>query len=165
MKALKIVEVKSFMAKLLIQDMFDQFLMSDFTMNTFARFQVAGKINLEYFNSEEKEELEGRMYVKWKEIKPFAYSVVKGNKTPLSFHISLMLSQEGVGKVIEHAGIRINPEEVSGLYIHIKFENSTLYIITGLGLKTFTMDKTLENVWDDQVKAFLKKNEIAFMEE
>lgn len=162
MIALKVIEVKPFMAKLLIQNMFDEFLLSEFTMNTYSRFQINGKLNKEYFNSSELEDMEERTYAKWKEVKPFALSIVKGNKTPLSFHITLMLTNEQIIKVLQSSGVAMKPDEISGLYFHIKFENSNLYIITGTGIKTFVLDKTLENSWDEQVKDFMKKNEIAF---
>ncbi len=162
MIALKVVEVKPFMAKLLIQNMFDEFLLSEFTMNTFSRFQINGKLNKEYYNSAELEEIGERSYSKWKDVKAFAYSIVKGNKTPLSFHITLMLTNKQIIQVLQNAGVAMKAEEISGLYFHIKYENSTLHIITGLGLKTFILDKTLENAWDEQVKEFIKKHEIPY---
>lgn len=165
MIALKIVEIKSFMAKLLIQSTFDEFLLSEFTMNTFTRFQINGRLNQEYFSKEEIEEMMDRSHTKWLEIKPFAYSLVKGSKTPLSFHITLMLSKSEIEKVTKFSGVVMNPDEISGLYFHIKFENNVLYIITGTGLKTFHLDKTLENAWDEQVKEFVKKHEILYVTE
>jgi hypothetical protein len=162
MIALKIVEVKPFMAKLLIQNMFDEFLLSEFTMNTFSRFQINGKLNKEYFNSSELEEIGERTYAKWKEVKPFALSIVKGNKTPLSFNITLMLTKKQINQVIQTSGVTMNPDIITGLYFHIKYENSTLHIITGTGLNIFIMDKSLENAWDEQVKEFIRKNEIPF---
>ena len=163
MIALKIVEVKPFMAKLLIQNIFDEFLLSEFTMNTFARFQINGKLNQEYFSNEEIETMGDRTYSKWKEVKPFALSIVKGNKTPLSFHITLMLTKKQIAQVLQTSGVMMSPEEISGLYFHIKYESSTLQIITGTGLKTFTLDKTLEHAWDEQVKDFIKKHEILYL--
>lgn len=165
MKALQILEVKSFMGKLLIHNMFDQFLLSELTMNTFNKFQVNGKLNLDFFTIEEQEAIGTRTHSKWSEVKPFAYSLVKGSKTPLSFHITLMLGKEQIESVVRNAGSSIRHEQVSGLYFHIKYENAKLYIITGTGLNIFTMDKTLEHAWDDQVTSFLRKNELAFVEE
>lgn len=163
MIALKIVEIKPFMAKLLIQNIFDDYLLSEFTMNTFTRFQISGRLNQEFYHDSEMEEIKDRSFARWGEIKPFAYSIVKGSKTPLSFHITLMLSQSQIVNVLQTSGVTLKPEEVSGLYFHIKFENSTLYIISGTGLKTFTLDKTLENAWDEQVKEIVKKHEIMYV--
>lgn len=165
MKALQVVEVKPFMAKLLIQDLFDPFLLSELTMNTFTRFQINGKLHVDFFSAEELEQMNHRSYAKWIEIKPFVYSIVKGSKTPLSFHITLMLSKEQIASVVKNTGTSIRAEEVSGMYLHIKYENSKLHIITGIGLTTFTMDKSLENEWDWKMEEFLKKHEIAVVEE
>ena len=164
MKAFQILDVKPFMAKLLIQNMFDSFLLSEFTMNTFTKFQISGKLNQDFFSKDELEVMSQRTYTKWQEVKPFAYSIVKGNKTPLSFHITLMLSNEQKASVVKNAGVAIKLEDISGLYIHIKYENTALFIITGLGLNTFTLDKSLETAWDEQVANYLRKNEIAVIE-
>lgn len=164
MRAFQILDVKPFMAKLLIQNMFDSFLLSEFTMNTFTKFQISGKLNHDFFSGDELEAMNHRTHAKWIEIKPFAFSIVKGSKTPLSFHITLMLSEEQKASVVKNSGVAMRLEEVSGLYLHIKYENSALFIITGLGLNTFTMDKSLENAWDEQVANFLRKNEIAVIQ-
>ncbi len=165
MRALQILEVKPFMGKLLIQSVFDDFLLSELTMNTFNRFQISGKLNLDFYSTQELETLGARTYSKWSEVKPIVYSLVRGSKTPLSFHISLILGREQVESIIRNSGIMMQAKEVSGLYFHIKYENTKLYIITGIGLTQFTLDRTLEHVWDEQVKSFLKKNELAFLEE
>ena len=160
MRAFQVLDVKPFMTKLLIQNLFDSFLLSEFKMNTFTKFQISGKLNQDFYSKDELEVMNGRNHAKWMEVKPFAYSIVKGSKTPLSFHITLMVSEDQKVNVIKNSGVTMRLEDVSGLFLHIKYENSTLFIITGLGLNTFTMDKSLENAWDEQVANFLRKNEI-----
>lgn len=162
MKALKIADVKAFMGKLLIQNVFDEFLVSEVVLHTFVKFTFDGRLNKNFYSTEEIEELNGREYAKWGEQRPLAFSLVKGNKTPSAFHISLMLAKGGIEKVIANHGIPLRPEDVSGLYVHIKYDNNVLYVITGVGLNIFTMDKTLENAWDEQIEKFLHRNEIPF---
>jgi len=53
---------------------------------------------------------------------------------------------------------------VGGLYLNVRFEKGELRIITGTAIKTFTLDKTLEQEWDIKVKAMLKEQGIIFEE-
>ncbi len=162
MKSLKIVDVKGFMSKLLIQNVFDAFLVSDVIIHTFQRFEMNGKLNRDYYSAEELESLGNRTHAKWSEVRPFAYQMVKGNKTPLSFQISLMLSQKAMESVLEEQGILIDSGEVTGLYLHIRYENSELHVVTGTGKRTFSLDKTLDFAWDEQAMKYLKSKEIAY---
>lgn len=164
MKSLKIVDVKGFMSKLLIQNVFDAFLVSDVIIHTFQRFEMNGKLNRDYYSTEELEALGSRTYAKWSEVRPFAYQIVKGNKTPLSFQISLMLSGKAIESVLTNQGVLLDSNEVTGLYLHTRYENSELHVVTGTGKKTFSLDKSLDYAWDEQVMKFLKSNEIAYEE-
>ena len=55
-------------------------------------------------------------------------------------------------------------EEINGLFMNLRYEKENLNIITGTSIKTFTLDKTLDQVWDGYVKDFLKYYEIAVEE-
>ena len=164
MIALNIVDVKGFMDKLLIKNVFDNFLLTELEINTFVKFKVQGRLNQNFFSSDELEQLNERSLAKWSEIRPYAFQMVKGNKTPVSFQIVLQLSEENVEKTIRSAGIPIHADEVTGLYLHLKFEEGKLHIITGTGMKTFTLDKTLDKEWDEMTKKFLKHHEIPYEE-
>lgn len=69
MIALHILDVKDFMAKLLIQTVFDNFLLTEMEINTFTKFQIQGRINKSYFSSDEIELLQDRSLVKWNEVR------------------------------------------------------------------------------------------------
>ena len=56
----------------------------------------------------------------------------------------------------------IYPDQVGGLYINIQYENHEMICVTGTSMKQFTLDRTLENEWDENVKKFLKKNGVVF---
>ena len=59
-----------------------------------------------------------------------------------------------------------SPGNLSGsgrrLYINIQYENHEMICVTGTSMKQFTLDRTLENEWDENVKKFLKKNGVVF---
>lgn len=164
MIALHIADIKDFMAKLLLQNVFDNFLLAELEIHTFTKFQIQGRLNKSYFSSDELEQIQDKSLVKWSEVRPFAFQIVKGNKTPSSFHIVLQLSEENVKKLIQSTGIPMNFSDVTGLYMHMKYDNGSLDIITGTGVKIFTMDKTLDKEWDEMTKKFLKHHGILFEE-
>lgn len=165
MVSLKIIDIKAFMSSLLVQNVFDHFLLSELHIKTFNHFQIAGVINKEYYSKDELELLEGRKYSLWSEVKPIAYSLIKGNKLPVSIKIVLLLSPENTEKILKKSGADILLSDINGLFLNIRFDKGNLYLITGVSIKSFTMDKTLEREWDDDLKLFLKHYEIAAEEE
>ncbi|WP_313133404.1 DUF5721 family protein [Anaerocolumna sp.] len=161
MISLKIIDVKDFMSKFLISNVFDNFLLTELDISTFTHFHIDGRLNKEFYSNDELEILGERKYPKWSEIKPFAFSIIKGSKLPIFIKTVFALSSENIEKVIQKSGIQMKEEEINGLFINIKYEKENLYIITGTSIKTFTLDKTLDQVWDGYVKDFLRHYEIA----
>jgi hypothetical protein len=167
MIALHILDIKEFMAKLLTSDTFDHFLLSEATITTYNTFVIDGKINKEFYSYEELEDLvlSNQIYSYWKTMKPFCFELIKGKKTPLNFKYIFLLSPHNVIRLLEIQKISILDTDINGLFLNIKYDGTTLSCITGLALKTFTMDKTLEYAWDDMIKKFLTHQNIAFEEQ
>ncbi len=155
-----IAEVKQFMAKLLTQNTFDDFILREMELSTFMNYSINGKLNEGFFTGEELKERGLLRYALWSEVRNIAYAMIKGNKTPLSMKIVFQLPQDRTDILIGQSGGRIKPEEVGGLYMNVRFENNELHIITGTAIKTFTLDKTLEQEWDKEVARILKEQGI-----
>lgn len=164
MIALNIVDVKDFMSKLLVGDIFDTFWMTEMEILTGNQFKINGHLNQSWFDKEELEKNGEREYAKWKEIKPFAFQIVKGNKTPQALKIIFMYPQNGIAKFLDEIGSNFCKEEVEGLFLNIRYEKNILHIITGVSISTFSMDKSLEKEWDEKIKGFLKSKEIPMEE-
>lgn len=158
--ALNITDVKPFMAKLLMSSTFDHFILREMDIQTFTNFHVSGQFNETFFTKEELEERGDIRYNLWSDVKGIAFSIIKGSKTPLSLKVVFQLSNEGTEKLVQKLSGRLKLEEIGGLYINIRFEQGELHIITGTAIKTFTLDKTLEQEWDKEVKEFLKQQQI-----
>lgn len=164
MISLNVLDVKSFMSSILVHTVFDNFLLIDLDIATFNNFHISGFLNKTFYTEEEKEVIGEREYSKWGELKPIAFSLIRGNKTPLSFKFVFLLSQSNTEKIRTRSSINLTVEEMGGLFLNVKFENGILNIITGTSMKKFTLDKTLENEWDLDVKKFLSHYEIGFEE-
>ena len=166
MVALQIQDIKNFMNKFLLSQTFDNFLLVEGSITTYNTFHIDGRIHRNFYTMEEQEELQiqKRDFSLWKEVKPFCLELIKGKKTPLSFKFTFQLSRENTEKLLSSSGITsILPENISGLLFNIRYENAALNVITATNLNLFTLDKTLEHVWDDMIKRFLKQQEISFL--
>ena len=166
MVALQIQDIKIFMNKLLLSQTFDNFLLVEGSITTYNTFRIEGRVHKDFFSVEEIEEknLENREFSLWKEVKPFCLELIKGKKTPLGFKFTFQLSKENTAKLLASSGITsIHPENISGLLLNIRYDNSTLNVVTATNLSLFTLDKSLEHAWDDMVKRFLKQQEISFL--
>lgn len=164
MRALQVLDVKGFMAKLLMQETFDELLVSELVVQTFARFEIDGKLNNEYYNSDELEQLQGRTNAKWEELRPMIFSIIKGKKTPLSFQIHLILTNSQTQKLMEQYQITSEDREQAELYFHIKFSKNDLYVISGVSRAKFSLDKSIEHAWDDKLEHYMKQLGIAVSE-
>ena len=162
MIALKIVDVKNFMGKLLLHEVFDNFLVSDVEIVTSNEFKINGRFNKNWFDESDKEEMKEKEYVSWKELKGLVYQIIKGNKTPYSMKIVLQLSKDNTKKVVERAGNGFSMDDVDGLFLNIRYEKDELMLVTGTSMKTFTLNKAIEQEWDENIGRYLRHYEIVF---
>ncbi len=162
MIAVELLDVKDVMNKILLTDTFDHFLLSEATVVTYNSFIIDGHLNKDFFSEEELQEFGGETMSKWSQIRPFCLQQIKGKKQPISFKFIYILSNEDTNKLLEESGLNYKKEDVNGLTFHISYRNNQLSCVTGTSLKTFTLDKTLEQYWDKKVQEFLKKSEITY---
>jgi hypothetical protein len=161
MISLNISEVKTFMVKLLMNDTFDSFLLHELELATFTNFTING-FNEAFYTKEELEERGENKAVLWSEVRQTVFAMIKGNKTPLSLKIVFRLPVSRCAELVTSLGGKLRMEEIGGLYLNIRFEKGELHIITGTAIKTFTLDKTLEQEWDNEVRNILKASGILF---
>lgn len=165
MISLNVLEVKQFMAKLLMNSTFDNFLLRELELATFTNFTITGQLNEAFFSKEELEERKDKRYILWSEVRQAVYTMIKGNKTPLSLKIVFQLPAAQCDQLVQRLGGRIRMEDIGGLFFNVRFEKGELRIISGTAIKTFTLDKTLEQEWDAEVKNLLKMNAVIYQEE
>ena len=158
MIAIKISKVKDFMSKLLLSDMFDNFHLIEGEVTTFNTFKIDGYIKKDFY---EKDAILNE-YSTWGQVREFCYSIIKGKRTPLDFKFIFGLSDDNIRNLIAKNDINIDPDSVQGLYMNIKYDGSSLYCITGTSFKSFTMDKSLESVFDKMTLKFFSMKDIEF---
>ncbi len=155
MISIHIEEIKEFMNRLLVGSMFDDFYLYEAVIKTAASFHIDGKLNKDFFDNEEF--TENREYLIWKEEKELVYQMIRGKKLPLSFKIIFMADNERKSNFIKNTGLNITEEEIKALNLNVYYDRQGLYVTTGVSLKTFILDKTVEHAWDEYVKKFLNQ--------
>lgn len=161
MIALEFKEVKECMTKLLLGESFDSFYFIEGEITTFSTFKMDGFLKKAFFD---KEDCPERDYALWKEIREFCFSIIKGKKTPLGFQFVLGLSNPNIEKLLRQRELNFQPKDVRGLYINLKYDGAKLVCITGTSMNIFTMDKSLEQAWDEMVQKFFLQKELKFEE-
>lgn len=161
MLSLKINDIKITMAHLLLKETFDEFLLEDSKVVTFAMFEINGKRNLDWYDDDEKEnQLPDLLY--WGEARDFLFNYIKGKKTPEYMKISLKASHRAAKKILENSGVLSKYlSEMPDMYLQIKFEKGELTMVTGITHREFTMDKTLDRGWDDAVREWIRTLKIS----
>lgn len=74
--------------------------------------------------------------------------------------IVFQLSRQNVEKLLVGSGLSQTPADVFGLYLNLQYDGSHVTCTTGTSLRTFTMDKSLDRVWDEMVTKFFKQQQI-----
>lgn len=159
MISLKILEMNRFMGKLLKGENFDGFLLKEGFLRTGMEYRFQGRVFPEYFDTEEKEK-HTEEYTYWGEVKPFVFELVKGKRTPLAFSFTLLLAKNDTAELLARRQINVG-EDSPSLFLQIRFEHGTGHMVTGTARNVFTLDKSLDEAWDAEVKQMMKTMEIA----
>lgn len=159
MISLNLTDIKNFMARLLLSETFDHFSFIEGEIVTFNTFKIDGFIQKDFFDTEE----EKPQYSYWKNLREYCFSIIRGKRTPLSFHLVFSLSPSNTERLIDRTTPSLQAEDVQGLYLNIRYDGKHLSCVTGTSFKTFTMDKSLEHAWDEMVQKFFRQEKIEFI--
>ncbi len=163
MISLKILEMNRFMGKLLKAENFDGFLLKEGVLRTNIEYRFQGQLYTEYYDTEEQEKLEER-YIYWGELRPTVFELIKGKRTPLAFSFTLLLTKNDTAALLAKRQVKVG-EDSPSLFLQIRFEHGTGHIVTGTARNTFTLDKSLDEAWDAEIKMLMKGMELGTEEE
>lgn len=146
------------MQHLLLKPTFDSFSLIEGEITTYNTFHVNGFIHKKFY-----EDAPAKEYSSWGDLREFCFHIIRGKRTPLNFRFILSLPKEDFETFLANQGLSsLCPSDIQGLYLNFKYDGINLQCITGTSLNIFTMDKTLENIWDNYAKAFFLKEKIDF---
>lgn len=137
---------KQFMSLLLKESAFDKFLVRTISLRTSVVYEMDCTLDKSWFDSEEAEGHE--KYASWAEMRPVVFNLIKGKHLPGYMKIVLSASPSAMEQIHKNA---------AALFINIIFENNILYITTGCSQKVFSLDRSLEQTWDETAQKLFKK--------
>lgn len=166
MTALSILNIKEFMNTLLRSDAFDSFLLSEGSITTYMTFHLDGHCHADFFSPEDDafEQVIQEKYVPFSLVRPACFDLIKGRRTPSSFQFVFQLSKENQARTLASIASALSTEDISGMYLNLRYQNQQLTCTTGISCQVFSLDKSLDQSWDALVKRFLKTHQIAFEE-
>lgn len=143
------------MRELLLHDTFDSFSFIEGEITTFSKFTIDGYLHKSFFEEEPDSD-----YACWKDLRTYCLSIIKGRRTPLDFKLIFSLPREEINSLIQAQNLDFRLDDVQGLYLNFRYDGLTLTCTTGTSLKSFTLDKSLEQAWDKWVQAFFSQKGI-----
>lgn len=166
MIALELTEVRVFMNKLLCSEIFDNFLLQEASIQGSISYHIEGALHADFYSAEEleQEHLTGLSFIPYGKVRGQCFDLIKGKRTPSFFKFVLLLSPSNLEKTLQQTGSSLTTQDVSAVYINLKFQNNKLLLTTGISYRTFTIDKSLDREWDTLIKKFLKNHEVIFEE-
>lgn len=166
MIALNLIDVKDFMHKLLCTEIFDHFLLRETTICGSCTWNMDGSIHTDFFSAEELEEqgLTELSYVPFGQVRPQCFQLIKGRRVPSYFKFVFLLSPTNLTRTLAKTHSSFLPDDITGMFINLKFQHGKLLLTTGISYRIFSVDKSLEQEWDSLIQRFLKNHEIIFEE-
>ena len=135
MQALEISNetVKTFMGRLLREDIFDGFKARSVDVLARNRFSIDGEVL----------DGEARDFSAWGDLRPLVYEIVKQMGKPSILKI-----------VFSHGNPAEIHENASALFLNMMYENGKLGFTTATSQKAFSLDRALDAAWDDWMRGF-----------
>ena len=163
MIALSIIDVKDFMNKLLIGEVFDRFFLVEASVTTFNTFTIDGRLQQDFFDTDTvaMHKSNSIEYSLWRDVTPYCFSVIRGRRPPLTVRIGLQLSHTQTQQIL-------NPSFPDGsvpdcrFCLNLQYRNDSLLCTTGVSYTSFCLDKRPEHLWDEIIRKFLSGQHIAF---
>ena len=166
MIALSLPEIKDFMNKLLCTDTFGHFLLKEAVISGSVTWSLDGTIQPDFYSSDEADALglTGLSLLPFEQVRPQCFDLIKGKRTPSYFKFVFLLSPKNLERTLLSTHSSFTPEDITGMFINLKFQQKKLLLTTGISYRIFSVDKSLDQEWDSLVKRFLTAHEISFEE-
>ena len=161
MIALQVQDVKEFMSRLLIGNRNSMPSGCVKPVTTFVTYNIDGSLHKEFFDSNRRKcSLRQSAPSHRGRDQTLLLLHHERKHTPLHFKIIFQLSRQNVEKAACGKRTFLETADVFGLYLNLQYDGSHVTCTTGTSLKTFTMDKSLDRVWDEMVTKFFRQQQI-----
>ena len=152
------------MTKLLSGGSFDSFLLEEASLSMQVTWLLDGKVNRGFYSKEEWEDESLHPYplIAWSDVRGHLRELIRGKKAPASMSIVLQLRSDRMKKILQDEGYPQLVESVGAMALNIRYDGSEVTLVTGISLKSFSLDKNADRIWDSMMERFLASREIGF---
>lgn len=151
MLAFECLDLKKFMNSLLIDNTFDSFVFIKGSFMTDFYTSIDGTLNKDE-NDDNKES-----FISYKVIKPFIFQLIKGKKLPRAFKMTLGMPKDALNKYSNKYEPDTKDVKLNGLFINIKYENSTLSVTSACSINGLDLNHIFDTHWDNSVQTFFNE--------
>ena len=144
--------VKGFMGRLLREDVLDEFEVRGVEIGLNTRVSINGALEA---GEDVKDDVKAAAYVTWEAMRPLVYSIIKTSAKPKLVKIVYSYNAK------EAADIHAN---AAALFLNMVYENDTVSFTTATAQREFALDKSLDNSWDEWVRGFFMRKNIAVID-
>ena len=162
MLAIKVLDVKKCMSDMLASEKFDCWQLAEAKLTTRIRYVIDGHITEGYLSKEEllAEGITEKECIPYRFVRGLCFDMIKGKQTPKSFRFTFLCPRREIAAILEAASMGVREEDIANLTMNISFVDGELLVTTSCALRTFTLDKSVESVWDSRVLDFFRDLEI-----
>jgi len=132
--------VKTFMGKILRENIFDMFEVRNIEIATTIHINIEGQ--LEAYGDKKPG------FSTWEALRPLVYAVIKTSPKPR--YVKIVFSYRA------NEACDIHPN-AAALFLNMAYENDGVSFTTGTAQREFVFEKSLDASWDEWVKGFFAK--------
>jgi hypothetical protein len=147
----KIADVKTFMGKLLREDVFAPWEVRTVELSALARFEINGALDRDFLDADPQ----GRAFCLWRELQPYIFGLIKGGKRPKMLKVVLSLPPAQVAELHKNA---------AAYFLNILFERDEILCTAASSERNFAMDKGVDRVWEEYIRDFFRQKGIEVAE-
>ena len=160
MRLFKIKDTKNFMAHLFLKDTFDNYCLVSADIKTFCTFSIDGQFDRNFYKNDETFSTDNeKRYCSWSELKATATNLIKGHNTPLFMKFVFSISPEILSE--DSAGIA----GIEALTLTIRYDENALTVASAVNRRSFSLDRTIDGLWDKKAEKLLLSTSLTFDEE
>lgn len=149
-----------FMNTLIRQEAFDNFLLYSLDYEGLFPITLHGDLNSDFLGEEDKVKYQGNDYISWQDIRPFLLNVLKLYHMPQAMRITLTLTKKATSDIQARVLGEGRVYPVQGFSLNITYVDNKVKVTTGTNYAQFTLDKTIEQSFDQMISQFFKKNDL-----
>lgn len=146
MRVFNIKEIGLIIRRLLVGEDFDKWQFIRAKIQKANTFEFDGQALKEFYDGVE----EVPEYILWEDIKQIIYEVIRGKKLPL--YMIIVIKEN----------IKYKDDKDFGRILNFTYKDGEMSVSSGMAYNVFSLDKSNENIWDDDVQNILNEMNINF---